>query len=230
MNPSTFQPRPLTGKTRLLAWLIHTLARTLYATLRLRFVNDGAIERLLAENPGLILVTWHGRILLPLCYFRDRGYWTIVSASRDGDLTAESFRRSGFRTIRGSTSRRSVIAIREVLAALAEGGVLAFVPDGPRGPSQKVQPGVAYFAQRLGFPILPVANSAWPRWLAPSWDRFLVPYPFARAVWVNGEPIRVGPDDDLEEAALRVERGILAAEAEAERLVAPKGSAGMRVQ
>jgi hypothetical protein len=217
--PGEFAPRPLTRQARLLAALVNGLNRLICATLRLRVVNEEPVQELLAAGRGVIFVTWHGRVFLPLDYFRGRGYWTIVSTSRDGDLMAENFRRSGFRTIRGSSSRRGMAAAREVLSALRKGGVLAFVPDGPRGPSQKAQPGVAYFAQRSGCPVIPVGNSAWPRWLAPSWDKFLIPYPFARAVWVNGDPVSVGPDEDLNDAALRIERAICAAEAEAERLV-----------
>ncbi len=219
-------PRPLSLRTRLLALLITGAVRVLCATLRLRVENEATVQRLLAENKGLIFVTWHGRVLIPLHVSRGRGYWTIISLSRDGDLQAENFRRAGFRIIRGSTSRRSVAATREVLTALEGGGVLAFVPDGPRGPSQKAQGGVVYFAQRSGRPIIPVGISAWPRWFAPSWDRFLVPWPFARAVWLNGDPIYVGPDDDLDAAALGVEQAINALEAEAERRVAPAKAGG----
>lgn len=216
-----YQPRPLTLRTRFLVWLIHVTARIVGATLRLTSENEALVQRLQAEKRGLIFVTWHGRLFIPLDYFRGRGYSALVSLSRDGDLVAESFRLSGFHIIRGSSSRRGIAAAREVLNVLGQGGVLSLVPDGPRGPSGKVQPGVVYFAQRSGCPIIPVGVSAWPRWRAPSWDRFLVPWPFARAVWINGEPIYVGPEDDLDEAAVRVERAIHAAEAEAERRVVP---------
>jgi lysophospholipid acyltransferase (LPLAT)-like uncharacterized protein len=209
-------------RTRLLALLITSLVRVICVTLRFRMENEAIVRDLLAEKKGLILVTWHGRVLIPLHVFRGLGYWTIISLSRDGDLQAENFRRAGFHIVRGSTSRRSVAATREVLTVLENGGVFAFVPDGPRGPSQKAQGGVVYFAQRSGRPIIPVGISAWPRWLAPSWDRFLVPWPFARAVWLYGDPIYVGPDDDLDAAVLQVERAINALEAEAERRVAPR--------
>lgn len=216
------KPRPVSPRTRVLAWAITGLVRVICATLRIKVVNEEAVRAAESQKRGVILVTWHGRVFIPLDRCRKRGYWTIVSLSRDGDLQAENFRRSGYRIIRGSTGRRGAGALREGLAVLANGGVLTLVPDGPRGPGQKVQPGVVYFAQRSGRPIIPVGVSAWPRWLAPSWDRFLVPLPFARAMWINGDPIYVAPGEDLEQAALRVEQALLAAEAEAERCVVPR--------
>jgi lysophospholipid acyltransferase (LPLAT)-like uncharacterized protein len=44
-----------------------------------------------------------------------------------------------------------------------------------------------------------------------SWDRFLVPRPFSRGLFVYGDPIRVPREADagaLEEARIRVERAL----------------------
>ncbi len=214
--------RPVTFKTRLLARLIYGAVRAICVTVRLRIVGEETCKALIAQHNGAIFVTWHGRTLLPINHFRRRGYWALISMSRDGDLQSENFRLFGFRVVRGSTGRRGVSATREVLAALEAGGVLAFTPDGPRGPSQKVQAGVVYFAQRSGKPIIPTGISAYPRWQISTWDRYLVPKPFSKARWIYGEPIFVAPGDDLSEAARRVENSINAVEAEAERQVLPR--------
>ena len=228
--PAAAATRKLPWKTRLLAALISGAVRIVGATVRTRIVGEEVMTRATSDAPannGAILVTWHGRTLLPIHRFRGRGYWALISLSRDGELQAENFRRFGFRVIRGSTGRRGVAATREVIAALKDGGVLAFTPDGPRGPSHVAQPGVAYFAQRTGCPIIPVGISAHPRWLARSWDRYLIPKPFARACWVVADPIHVAPGQDLEEVARQIEAALNAAEDEAERQVgaAPPPSA-----
>jgi hypothetical protein len=41
-------------------------------------------------------------------------------------------------------------------------------------------PGAAIAAQRSGVPIIPVRASATRAWRLKSWDRFLIPKPFAR--------------------------------------------------
>lgn len=41
-----------------------------------------------------------------------------------------------------------------------------------------------------------------------SWDRMVIPMPFSRAIFLYGDPISVGRDDDVEESRQRVERAL----------------------
>lgn len=213
------RPRPLSARNRCLSAALVGLVGAVCRTLRLTVEGEEGAARAIAEHGGAIFVTWHGRTLLPAWRLRRRGWWVLVSLSRDGDIQAENFRRFGFRVIRGSTGRRGVAATREILAALADGGVLAFTPDGPRGPTRVVQEGVVYFAQRSGKPIIPGGVSAWPRWQLSTWDRYLIPCPFSRAHWVYGEPILVGPDEEVQAVCQRIGAAIDALERRAERAV-----------
>jgi lysophospholipid acyltransferase (LPLAT)-like uncharacterized protein len=209
----------LTTRTRWLSMVIVALVKTLCATVRLEIDREDEMDTLIAAQHGAIFVTWHGRTLLPIWKLRGRGWCALVSLSRDGTLQAENFRRLGFEVIRGSTGRGGARATRNVIHKLMAGGVLAFTPDGPRGPQHFVHPGVVYFAQRSGRPIVPAGISAWPRWLLRSWDRFLIPYPFARACWIYGDPIYVAPDADIEAVCGQVQEAINALEARAEARV-----------
>ncbi|MGH7268489.1 MAG: lysophospholipid acyltransferase family protein, partial [Candidatus Rokuibacteriota bacterium] len=47
-----------------------------------------------------------------------------------------------------------------------------------------------------GAPIVPLGLGASRRTVLRSWDRFLIPHPFARVVVVFGEPLRVPADAD----------------------------------
>ena len=217
------KPRPRNWRTRLLARTIVFVAGVLTRTLRLTTEREAETEALVRD--GGMLVTWHGRTLIPIARWRGRPHlplWMLVSLSRDGDLQNEIFRASGYHVIRGSTGRRGVAATREALHALASGGVLAMTPDGPRGPTQVVQTGVVYFAQRSGKPIVPTGISAYPRWILGSWDGFLIPKPFARARWVYGDALYVTPDETLESACLRLADAIQKVEAKAEAGVLPR--------
>jgi hypothetical protein len=77
-------------------------------------------------------------------------------------------------------------------------------------------------AQKSGCPILPFGISAYPRKLIPTWDRFLIPYPFARAVMICGEPIYVPADAKTPEEqdfwAKKIGDAIHELELEADRL------------
>lgn len=81
--------------------------------------------------------------------------------------------------------------MREVVRHARDGRSIAITPDGPRGPRQKMKPGVIVAAQLTGLPIVPVACGADRGWWFGNWDRFLVPKPFARIRVVYGAPVEV---------------------------------------
>jgi len=214
--------------TRLLAFVISIVVRFIGLTARVRYENWETMERCTRDGRGCILVTWHGRTLIPAYVLRNQGYWALISLSRDGDLQNCIFRRFGFNTVRGSTNRGGVRAVLRLAKILSDGGVLAFTPDGPRGPTHKVQLGAVLLGQKSGLPIVPVATAARPRILVRSWDKFMVPLPFARVSWVVGEPITVPEDADeqiRQSTAEAIERALNNVERRAEELVGNAASA-----
>ncbi len=196
--------------------LISAAVRALYTTLRIRVRGEDRFEALRQEHEGVLLVTWHGQSLLPIVRSRGRGYTGMVSQSRDGDLLTECFHRLRWSVIRGATRRGGAPAARAAVKALCSPGtVLAVTPDGPRGPARKVQPGVVFLARKSGKPLIPVGISVSHGWRARSWDRFLIPRPFSRGVWLFGDPIFVSPEEDTETICRRVETAINDLEAQA---------------
>lgn len=124
--------------------------------------------------------------------------------------------------IRGSTGRGGERAAIEAIRVLRKGESLAMTPDGPRGPAEEVQGGVLLMAKKSGAAIIPIGSSARPCWNVRSWDRYLIPKPFAKAVLIFGEPIFVPADADeegLEVAREAVTQGINRLQEEAERQV-----------
>jgi lysophospholipid acyltransferase (LPLAT)-like uncharacterized protein len=75
-----------------------------------------------------------------------------------------------------------------------------------------------------GMPIVPLGFGAFPRKTLASWDSFVIPYPFARAVYVWGKPLHVPPDISKAEAA-RFQQ-VLAAELDAVTQEASRLAAG----
>jgi lysophospholipid acyltransferase (LPLAT)-like uncharacterized protein len=209
--------RRIARKSRLLGGVVYAAARCIYSTLRVECENlSGATP----GSAGAILVTWHGRSFIPANVFRNRGYWALISLSRDGEMQNNIFSRLGYRIVRGSTGRGGVRGALQMARNVKEGGVLTFTPDGPRGPTHKVQPGVVLMAEKSGAPIVPLGVSADRRWMAKSWDSYLVPKPFARAIMIVGEPIFVPPktmQSGKEAMCARLEAAINRLEKEAER-------------
>lgn len=206
----------LARRNRVLSCFIYAVARAIYTTLRMRTVNMAGLA---PAGAGAILVTWHGRTFIAANLLRGRRYWALISLSRDGELQDHIFRRFGFQTVRGSTGRGGVRGALQMARKVKDGAVLAFTPDGPRGPTHKVQWGVILMAEKSGAPIVPVGISASRRWQLNSWDSYLVPAPFAEAYFIVGDPIYVpgGLDDAGRQAmADRVERALNRLEREAE--------------
>jgi lysophospholipid acyltransferase (LPLAT)-like uncharacterized protein len=193
-------------RARVLGFIVWAIARLIGMTLRVQFEGQNRVDDMLATGRGLILITWHGRTLVPATVLRHRGYWVMISLSRDGEMQNCIFRRLGFQIVRGSTTRGGIRATLGLARALRDGGVLTFTPDGPRGPTHKIQMGTLLLAQKSGCRIVPVGISARPRLLVGSWDRYMVPAPFARVSWVVGDPVAVPPDaDETTKAALAEE-------------------------
>ncbi len=204
-------------RARRMGGLAYALARLIFWTLRVTFENEAGLD---TGGKGAIFVTWHGRSLLPANVFRNKGYWALISLSNDGEMQNVVFQKFGFQTIRGSTGRGGVRGALQMARQVKEGGVLAFTPDGPRGPTHKVQHGVILMAEKSGAPIIPLGISANRRWLMRSWDSYMLPKPFARAYFLVGEPIYVPPnlnEAGREAVAAQVEIAINRLEREAER-------------
>lgn len=204
-------------KTRLLSALAVSYVKVLDRTSRVRL--DG-IEKIEALDTGVILCGWHGKALAPSFALKQRGAYALISHSRDGELENRLFASMGFKSIRGSTGRGGARAAIEAIRILREKSWLLVSPDGPRGPAGVVQSGAVIMAKKSGAALIPVGVSARPAYRAKSWDRHVVPYPFASVLMVFGEPIYIDPsadDSHLEEARLRLEQAIHEMDQKAER-------------
>jgi hypothetical protein len=212
---------------RLLPLVAALGVRALGATLSLRVDGVDTLRPLWGAGRPLIYGVWHGRILIvPWLNARfrrthgARNVCVLASRSRDGELVARFVRRFGLDVVRGSSSRGGVAALRQLARALQAGEDVAVVPDGPRGPSCRAQAGIVSLAATTGAPIVPVGVSARPARRLASWDRFMVPVPFARCAVVFGAPVGVGRHDDREAVRVAVERALQQATDSADRLVA----------
>lgn len=190
---------------RLARWLVAFGFRLLQLWGRtLRYEIDdraGIVGRPVTED--YVGALWHNRLLVfPLIlrrFFPQRHGAALISASRDGDLLADAVQRFGYDVVRGSSSRLGASAILQLTQVLASGRDVVITPDGPRGPAYELGPGIIFLAQKSGAPVLPI-NLEYSRcWRLGSWDRFIVPWPFAKVRVLINRPHRVGPTATPEE-------------------------------
>lgn len=205
------------SRARILGRLGYRFVLTVGKTLRLRTPGYDKIKNL---KDGIIICGWHGKSLIPGWFFRNKGVWVVISQSRDGEIQNVVFSSLGYNVIRGSTGRGGVRAAVEAIRVLRKGASMAMTPDGPRGPSGVVQGGVMLMAQKSGAALVPVGIGSRPSWRAPAWDRYMFPFPFARAVFLFGDPIYVpedSTDEEVEMYRLELEKQIHLMDAQAER-------------
>jgi len=178
-------------------WLIAFGFRLLQLWARtLRFeIEDraGVVGRPVTEN--YIGALWHNRLLVfPFVLRRflpQRHGAALISASRDGDLIADVVQRFGYDVIRGSSSRLGTSALLHLTGVLMSGSDVVITPDGPRGPAYELGPGIIFLAQKSGAAVVPMNLEYSHCWRLGSWDRFIVPRPFAKVRVLINRPYRV---------------------------------------
>lgn len=119
----------------------------------------------------------------------------ITSENYDGEWIARIITKFGYGTARGSTSRGGPKALLQLVRDVKSKGV-AFTLDGPRGPAEVAQPGAVWLAKATGNPLLPFHAEAASAWTLNSWDRTLIPKPFATVAMAIADPLYVPRDAD----------------------------------
>lgn len=178
------------------AFVLKLVACTLLRSMRLSVQPfDMGLE--LRDHHGAVCALWHGQ-QVPIFYaFRNLGVYALVSKSADGETIARLVEYLGYRTVRGSSSRAALTAIRELTRQIRPGQAVAVTPDGPRGPRHAIKPGIMQMAKQTGAPIIPIVSAIKHAWVFQrSWDRFSLPKPFTPALVVMGPPTWVPADAD----------------------------------
>lgn len=144
-------------KVAVLSFVAALVIRALRVLLRIRHVGVERIEELNRSGRGYIMAFWHSHLLM-MVYARYRKPITaVISQHRDGELIARTVGYLGAKAARGSTTRGGSKVLREVIRLAGDDKVIAFTPDGPRGPRHQAQLGMVVAAQAAQVPIIPVA-------------------------------------------------------------------------
>ena len=189
--------------------LSRALAGYLRLTLRsIRWRHEGraGAEGVWDAGGGVIVCFQHGRIALsPACWPLDRAQEprAMISLSADGQFVAGAVERLGFPAIRGGAGKAGgdkggASAFRETLRWIKGGGGIAITPDGPRGPLGAMTEGPPLLAKASGAPVLLVGLAARPCLRLKSWDRHVIPLPFARGAIAWAGPLLAPRDADAE--------------------------------
>ena len=163
------------------------------------------------DDEYFVLCVWHDALLLPTFaaprWLRKR-CCCLVSQHQDGSYLADAMAWMDYTTVRGSTKRGGVEALRQLVNETA-GKHIIVTPDGPRGPRRKLKHGAAFVAAQTGRRLLPGAFVVNRGWRIPgSWTDLLVPMPFSTVFLITGDPI------SIPEGISRAELGVYVAAAQ----------------
>jgi len=191
MNASTATTSSAAPKLpKLVPFLIWLAVSILGRTWRFKVVSPPTVDIFDARAvPPKIYCFWHSTLLVVSYLFRKTGKTAIISKSKDGLIAAGVAARLGHEVIYGSSHRGGVEALRDGVRALRAGQSLGITPDGPKGPREVAKAGAAQIAILSGAPVVTIKIDTKSTWRLKSWDRFVIPYPFAKINVVLSEPI-----------------------------------------
>lgn len=191
------------------------------------------LERLIelkhaGKNP--LLVIWHGQGLLPMANLRNEHLCLYASHTRDEHYpralqilrwwTLRFIEAMGYRVLDAAQFKSESRGVMQFVDILRSGTGSVIAADGPAGPIYKAKPGPTFLAKKAGVTLLPLGAAISSGFHLEQWDKFEVPWPFAEAVLVLGEPITVeakAGDDELERAREHLEATMNACVTEAHR-------------
>ena len=192
-------------------------------TLRIQYRDADALFAAWARRERVIIAFWHNRsVLMPIPY-RGEKMCIMNSQHRDGEIATRALARWGIHSVRGSATRGGIGGFLQLVRAYRDGYDLAVVPDGPRGPRYVAKAGVIHLARATGARIFPVSYAASRSRQLRSWDRLIIPLPFARVVFTVGAPLAIDRDADdamVETVRQSLEANLIGLGESAERLVA----------
>jgi hypothetical protein len=189
-----------------LVFALRGLLGLLWSTCRVTTVRGAEhLDALAREGRPAIIAYWHemqifcaGLLLrrvqsgLPMTF--------LTSPSVSGEVPAAILRRWGAGILRGSANRSAGQTLKDMFDVLrGQKQSLVVTPDGPTGPRHEFKQGTLMLARMARVPIVAVAYAARPAIRWRSWDRFILPLPFARVAIVVGEPWSLPPGAGTEQ-------------------------------
>jgi lysophospholipid acyltransferase (LPLAT)-like uncharacterized protein len=182
-------------------WFLALAVRLYSATLRVR-VEDYSGLLTDEDRPATIYLVWHDRLLctpaLAPQALRDKTA-ILVSRSRDGGYVAGLLTHWGYDSVRGSSSKGGLAALRAMKRHLQEGKQIVITPDGPRGPAFSIQKGTVWLARSTGARVVPLSLNMERPWRLNGWDRTQIPKPFSSGTFIVGNPVVFPEDASAEE-------------------------------
>jgi len=200
-RPADLQNSRFSVRQRFLIWLItwtnYLAIRLIGPTLRfcISWEEPRTSPEAIYEKP-VIYSFWHRAVFPSAWMWRNLDIAVMVSRSFDGEYIARIIEKLGFAAVRGSSSRGGATALLGMRSHLEKGKSVAFTIDGPRGPKYVAKPGPVVLARATALPMAAFYVAIEKAWVLNTWDRFVIPKPFSKALVRIGAKVYVPSDAD----------------------------------
>lgn len=182
----------------------HYVSQLLIKTLRVELEIHPSVQPQQQYAYGF----WHDKQFAPITMMAKFGHEKragLVSASKDGDMLASWIKRLGYHVVRGSSSRKALSGLVNLLAAAKAGYSFGIAADGPRGPKYVAKSGLSFLAYKAGLDVIPIGVAISSKWQFKSWDQYQLPKPFAKIVIYIGEPLSISDPEKIDELTKTLE-------------------------
>lgn len=183
-----------------IAYLSKYSLRCLLWTCKIEVTGTESFLETAAGKPS-ILMLWHNRLaivaevlyrLAPHVF-----YAALISKSRDGEplaLLAKSYKCARAIRVSHHAKHQSLKTLINDLKTKKE--VVLLTPDGPKGPPEKVKPGIILASKESGAPVLLFTWYADKCWQLNTWDKFMIPRPFSKIQIHISSPLHLSESGD----------------------------------
>ncbi|GJM42261.1 MAG: hypothetical protein DHS20C20_25430 [Ardenticatenaceae bacterium] len=190
---TTFNDRKLQLAGNAMALYHSLLARTV----RWQIEGQANITKAKASKRPILWLFWHEQVSIFVTYglrFVGAPKFAIITLGGDprGDVLSNFAATMGAVPYGVDMQGNPMAAGRSVLRIIEamKGGMDSFLaPDGPAGPAFEPKPGASFLARKAEAAVIPVGGFTKAGYALRRWDRYLVPFPFARLRLVFGEPV-----------------------------------------
>ena len=196
-------------KEKLTLFVLKSLLKTFFFFQK--FVTE--IKTVNYPEGQFILSMWHGQQCVVYSVKDKENFYTLISASNDGEIIAEAALSLGVKSVRGSSKRHGASAALSLIDKLKEGSSIGIMVDGPRGPKGKVKDGIINIAKLSGVPIIPVSWQSRHKTFVKfnSWDSFQIPFGPCKTIALFGEPVYIPNDatkEEMKEWCIKIEEAM----------------------
>ena len=210
-----------------IARLVHFYIYFVYKTSKI--IIKGDFENILKyvnSGKGIILFTWHGRIIMSPPELNrlfkkqiknGKKMKVLASLHRDGKIASQIMSTFNLEVIEGSSiknkkgrskSNNSLTSIRHIMKSLSNGNICVLAADGPRGPKFKMITKVVELVKKTNTAIAYASLSYKHKKQFNTWDEFQLPYPFNTIIIEYGKLLQPKINDDLDVLNKKLEDGL----------------------